>query len=702
MRTRIELGTSGSIDLLEDVPISLNYAIADIRDPDKRNSSFSKTITIPGSKSNNIIFNHIFEININSTFNPNLKTPAVIYDDDIEILRGYLRLIKINRLIDGKIEYECSIIGNVGNVFTDMADSYLSDLDFSELNHKYNKTNQVASWTAPVGAGYVYPFIDYGRTNGNTMDVKDFFPAIYVKKYVDKILSYYGYSYVSSFMDTDLFKRLIIPYNSITLGLTEDQITSRLFSADINSSGSVTLPTTPGAYSNIVTTIIPYNRSISDPTDQFKKIPHRFVCKNPGNYSIIASFSFQGNISSTIMSGWAHVMRQRNGTTISMANVHIVSANSGTVSISVGAEVLVGDEIFISLQCNASGGGSIVNIYSGLFFNKVNNVGLFDGDDLVMSNAVPLKVKQKDFLMSIVKMFNLYIEVDKVNPKKLYIEPRDDFYSNGVNRDWTSKLDISQELQINPMGELNNNQFTYTYTDDKDYYNNLYKTSYLEVYGTKVVDVNNEFVKGKKETKVIFSPTPLACDYSNDRIISKIYSTDSSGNITPKESNIRILYYGGVLDTNYQWNYTSLVQGDSYYSTYPYAGHLDVPTNPTIDLNWAVPKEVYYSTTKYTNNGLYNAYHSKFLSEIIDQDSKIVTGYFNLNSLDINLLDFRDTYYVLGIPLRLNKVYDYNPINPGLTKCEFIKIKYTNAFEPVTLTSNGGVNHQFPQQDQQV
>ena len=73
MRTRLELGTSGSIDLLDNIPYSLNYAIADIREPDKRNSSYSKTIKIPGSKANNIIFAHIFEINIQSNFNANLK-----------------------------------------------------------------------------------------------------------------------------------------------------------------------------------------------------------------------------------------------------------------------------------------------------------------------------------------------------------------------------------------------------------------------------------------------------------------------------------------------------------------------------------------------------------------------------------------------------------------------------------------------------
>ena len=94
MRTRLELGTSGSIDLLDNIPYSLNYAIADIREPDKRNSSYSKTIKIPGSKTNNIIFAHIFEINIQSNFNAGytFSTGLTFRENDYFCIRGSLVL----------------------------------------------------------------------------------------------------------------------------------------------------------------------------------------------------------------------------------------------------------------------------------------------------------------------------------------------------------------------------------------------------------------------------------------------------------------------------------------------------------------------------------------------------------------------------------------------------------------------------------
>jgi len=79
----------------------------------------------------------------------------------------------------------------------------------------------------------------------------------------------------------------------------------------------------------------------------------------------------------------------------------------------------------------------------------------------------------------------------------------------------------------------------------------------------------------------------------------------------------------------------------------------------------------------------------------VDKDSKIVTGFFRLNPVDIYLLDFRNTFYVQGVPLRLNKIYDYNPVTPGLTKCEFIKIKFNNTYVTEQVTSVGGVGVAF-------
>jgi len=54
--TNAASGVGRKLDLYEDVDIPLNYSIIDVRDPDKRKTSWSKTIKVPGTKNNNRIY----------------------------------------------------------------------------------------------------------------------------------------------------------------------------------------------------------------------------------------------------------------------------------------------------------------------------------------------------------------------------------------------------------------------------------------------------------------------------------------------------------------------------------------------------------------------------------------------------------------------------------------------------------------------
>lgn len=720
MRTRLELGTSGSIDLMDDIPYSLNYAIADIREPASRNSSYSKTIKIPGSKTNNKIFAHIFEINIQSNFNPNLKTPCRLYVDELLQMQGFLQLLKINKTDDNQIEYEVAIKGNVGNIFIDWADQMLTDLSLSAYDHTYNKTAQKASWTATKGVGYVYPMVDYGVTNGLTFDVENFYPAIYVKQYIDAMFTLAGYSYSSAFFDSAFFKSLIIPFNATTLLLTEAELTSRYFKAKRNADYvAKTLTKTSGGLSLsplLANTRIQFDTDVSDVSNQYDTTLFEYVNQDKGSYQFTSTINFTISVSG--LSGASVTLIPTNvhfmiGIMDSFSNITTVGAatylmptqtiaNNGTsatftASFSTATNILLaGSKYVVGFRFDYAYLPSEDAVYkvnilaNSTFENKAINTGIFDGDSLLMSSAIPRNIKIKDFFTSIIKMFNLYIETDKTIYNKLYIEPRNDFYAAGVTKDWTDKLAIDRVMDIDPMGELNASRYTFKYKEDKDFYNTKYQNGFLEPYGTKHKDIDTDFIRGTKLVDVMFSPTPLSKIGTTDRIISQIaaLSGDGIGLTNVKNCNLRILYYA-LKDTVDSWQYTGSVSGTTTETTYPYAGHVDVPLLPTLDLSFGVPQDVYYVTNSYTNNNLYNKYYKKYIEEITDKDSKIITAYFYLTPLDIYLLDFRNQFFVDGALLRLNKVYDYNPLSNDLTKCEFIKIKEALPFTAETGTVGG-------------
>jgi len=336
-----------------------------------------------------------------------------------------------------------------------------------------------------------------------------------------------------------------------------------------------------------------------------------------------------------------------------------------------------------------------LNILSGYLTNTVVNSGLVEGNPIDMSSMTPRNIKQKDFIMSLVKMFNLYIQPDTQNNKNLIIEPRDDFYSNVVT-DWSSKLDKFQDIESKPMGALNFKEYLYTYKQDKDYYNELYFDTWGEVYGQDDFTLANQFLKNKHKTEIIFSPTPSVGQDWYDRVLPTIIKYDDTNGVQRTESNIRILQWGGMLSTDQSWNHTNDAGTATSYSTYPYAGMYDDPYTPTEILEFGLTNEIYYSNgfnrvITFTNNGLFNKYYSKFIQEITDTNSKIVTGYFYLSPSDIKNLSFSSQYYFEGQYFRLSKIENYNPINP-ITKCEFLKIKLSNVFQAGGTIGNGGVD----------
>jgi hypothetical protein len=113
-------------------------------------------------------------------------------------------------------------------------------------------------------------------------------------------------------------------------------------------------------------------------------------------------------------------------------------------------------------------------------------------------------------------------------------------------------------------------------------------------------------------------------------------------------------------------------------NVYGYAGHLDDPTNPTIDLNFGAPKELQFPATTYPTNNLFNTYHKPYILEITDMESKLLTCRVYLNALDIYNLDFSKYIWINGVLFRLNKIESYDPTDFRTTQVNLLKVINTN------------------------
>jgi hypothetical protein len=123
------------IDITDDLEINFTYESID---PDKLSSiknSFSKTVNIPGTSNNNIVFGHIFRYdkyipiagpsNIESFYDPHKKVEWFINKNGNLVNRGYCTLDNI--IVKGEVDitYQLTLYGGIGEFFYSL--SYNSD-----------------------------------------------------------------------------------------------------------------------------------------------------------------------------------------------------------------------------------------------------------------------------------------------------------------------------------------------------------------------------------------------------------------------------------------------------------------------------------------------------------------------------------------------------------------------------------------------
>jgi len=306
--TRLELKGRNGLDKYDkypiavNIPVSLNYNLADVRNPDQRKASFSKTINLNGTNEINKLFENIFSVNVATQyFNKNLKTPVRYIVNEIENFSGDLQLIKININPDNSIVYECSIIGAGGSLFVDIGEKYITgnantsdDLNFSAYNHNYTRANQIASRTTYLGtgAGYVYPLIDRGTNGGSDIiwNVKDFLPCFSIYEYISKIISATGRTFTSTFLNTAEFKKLYCYSNVTTMNASLAQLQASQMYAGLNSNLNLTIVAIPSAYPTTNTIGANYNFTAFN-----KETPLPFFDTGNQNLNGIITFAFSKN-----------------------------------------------------------------------------------------------------------------------------------------------------------------------------------------------------------------------------------------------------------------------------------------------------------------------------------------------------------------------------------------------------------------------
>lgn len=687
------------MDVMADFSHQITYSVDDIKNLDTKTTSFSKTIVLPATSKNNKLFGNIFEFgnsnfapspakNVYYEFNASKSAKARLDINGLTIMKGVMRLLQV--IINGdQMEYEVALFGELGGFFSKLGSKKLEDLDFSAYNHVYNVSNISASWNNNAnGSGYFYPLIDYGNVSSATDSYfakKSFYftafrPALFVKEYMDKIITGAGYTWQSNFFNTNFFKKIIIPNNQQRLAYKKSQIFSGSPTGTLGG-GGVTITNaiagffttsdnitwtyggTQTFYGSVQVTITGRWRLQS-----FSVIPYRqakFVIFKNG-VEALGELVFFGT-GTTYVGGM--------GSNNTWYNFSFTYTYQGLLS---PFSIVTNDTWSLQLVSVAGTDPIQVEIQSGSI--KLVGQPTFTpaeyGDTLSVTDTIPKGILQKDFFASIVKMFNLMITEDKYKEKHLIIEPWVDFYDlNPANYlDWSSKIDRSKPIKIRPMSEINARYYTLKGKADTDYLNDKYKKKWNETYGDRMYDNQQEFAKESDSVEVVFAPTPLIgyTGTGHDKVFPAIYKYNN-GAEESTEFICRIMFankFTGKTAWKIYSKDTIPIIGTpiSYgtYTEYGYAGHFDSPNSPTYDLNFGATKELFFDASNTllggwgTGNNLFNLFYSSYFAEATDKDSRLVTCTMKFYEKDIFNLNFGKLIYIDGTLYRLIKIKDYS------------------------------------------
>jgi hypothetical protein len=684
------------------------------------------------------------------TFNVTKLQKCQVIQNGVPILKdGFLQLLNVkktqnNSATEQLVEYEVVIKDTVSDLFTKINNLELTDLEFGYLDHLLTADQVISTLNNTWEDEYKYFFTNIEST---VYSLDYFKPAIFAKSYFDKIIEGAGFQYQwdTFSADTVQFDKLLIPYNGDVLkadqtfidgvkveaSKTGDTVYSAVtgvtnFEIETTDNTNAFNPVT-GRYDNI------YYIANGATLNFQMEIEYEVVLKNYENSTSYLVSNYNN-------SGVKYVPKaklKKNSLVIPIASTNIAQSENEYVvtqgnSLSALQEVSFGTFTrIVNLATNSALPGDFFTLLLGFdgstvggsqfavqqvssqpsrwrtaladdapFANvfpqlRIKNINLLIQPSLNsigynatvrINSVIPAKIKQSDFVKSILTMYNLYVEIDENQPNLLIFKHRDEFYDEGPEVDWTDKLAKDKEQILTLLPDVASKKILMTYKhDDNDSMLKGYKDNVKEIYGQVEYTFDSEYVRGTKTKELIFSPITVGRDLNNNVL-------PYLNGIAPK-NNIKIAlnpyqYESEAVLTILNYQSETLTGTSSTATTVPLISHFDAEENPSFDINFGVNDFYFYNTYgTLTNNNLYNLHWRRTINQI--NTGKMLSAYFYLNETDINQLKLNQKVFINNAWWNINQIIDYKAGKKELTKVELLSIDDELKFSPFITRVSG-------------
>ena len=706
------------LDLYPEEPIKITKSVEAIENPQATTSAFSRTFRIPATSVNGDFMKAVFNVN-SADYDATQKADAYINLNGAYFISGNIRLqniFKNSKL--GKIEYEIIFMGETSNFGSIVGPKNLAQLDLTDpatgqnLVHDRTYTNIRASWNKTLfGGAIVYPLCEWGYTYtngvpdqstlavynattapkgftdiGNPLEVSQFKPFIQTKYLWDRIFDGAGFTYTSSFLNSQLFSNL---YSVMT-----NQDTSE---AELSSTIEFRTAIDPNQVATQSLTSIRLKSTFvySDNSNSYSTVdPGFFTAPYTGSYDFYIDDLFANYTSTGVFAN--NVPNLHNFFITIRATGRPSSAVTKTVSMNFAGpdptkcfsgtgftNTLISWPNFSLFQ------GETVEIYFTVNFIQYSFFEILKGtyggslpNKIDPKGLLPSQYKQLDFIKGINDRFKLIWEPDPQNPKAFIIEPWKDWIKLGSKKDWSDKIDENMDETITPAFYTQPRQWDFKDSEEADVFNFSYQQEIKQTFGQLNKNSNIEIISGIKEITSLFAAYPIAPIQGDDEFLIPHLSKDTEAQRQPIQVKPRLCFFNdsNLVTAPVTWYFRDDAAASTAQTTYPITSSFDrYPFVPTaFDISWTNNKQFWVPNTVTgagrTNITAYNTYWATWFNSIFNPYSRLMTATFALDSNDFKTIRFNDKIFIRDAWWFPLKIYDFVLGEETAVKVDLLKI----------------------------
>ena len=636
MEIRIAVLQDGSYEYIDTGSDSLTLLrqVKDFNKPEDLLTDMSRDLELPASKTNNKIFKHYYDVNIVDGLDARTLIPCRLEFGNSISRVGNLLIESVDMVNNVADTYKVRFIGKLSEIKKKIGEDKLSDLPFTTIQ-TFDFSTEFGSSSfddvvLPLSSRskrFVYNNSNSGLADGvrqiNFLSTiqsdnyavreDDLVPAIKVGHILDTIEDAYGFNFTGAIRE-DYVENLYMYAHKVNKISDNDEI----------------LIGTANFYTR--TPIPPNATSVS--------------YSGGSNITIQSTVNttFQLRAKATLTQSNRSLVIKKNGTeflrtTASNVFTSFTPVTAGTYTAEIESYTSGSETVTIEIQqyTNSSLDGTD---------SFVSSASIGSGNKFVYSEWLN-NDKVVDFLSSIIRMFNLILEVDEdLNVSTYHF---DHYYSLGSLKNVTNRIAIDNKTISRPNFY---SDLLFTTKENGSAINTGFKKSFNRQYGslqysTDESSSNIDELAGeeyKVELKSMFIPVERLSQISNNNLTDVGYTYFGSVDGEEQNTNMVFTYVKSQNDSLAYYNGTSISSKSSY--LVPVSSYLH-----EVGLHFG--NELYEYDTSYNHNGLglWSLFYRGTTSLMFDENKREVKLKAHLRQSDLmtielyDILEISNNYY---------------------------------------------------------